>query len=297
MLYADDTLLFTSGKNITSLTNKLSSNIEKLIQYFQAHQLNVNVNKTNFIVFGNKNQTQTLPVQNAKLDVSGEIIESNKEAKYLGVTLDQNLTFNTQISSILKKMAIGIRTIYTIRDRVPLQTRLLLLDTLVLSHLNYSILYLSNITENQWTSLDKQLNWALRACYYKSKRSSARELKLASKHLPIRILAKLRSTIYLSKLIHDRLPAYKTLQFPNLDYRINLRTSNLTLKMRAKSKALSSSFLFSTQKIWNTIPLQLRNIDSHDEFKAAIKLHFWNQFKQQPPDRIIGNVWNDFKIH
>ena len=46
------------------------------------------------------------------------------------------------------KMACGIKKIHLVRDLIPEKTRFLLLNALVISHLNYSSILLNGITEN-----------------------------------------------------------------------------------------------------------------------------------------------------
>ena len=66
-------------------------------------------------------------------------------------------------------MACGIKTIYAIRDFFPIKTRLLLLNALVLSHLHYPAILLNGISENLLTTLEKQLNWGVKACFNRSR--------------------------------------------------------------------------------------------------------------------------------
>ena len=44
-----------------------------------------------------------------------------------------------EVQNILRKMATGIKVLYSIRNILPEKTRLLLLNSLVLSHLHYSL--------------------------------------------------------------------------------------------------------------------------------------------------------------
>jgi hypothetical protein len=236
--YADDTLIFISGFDVKHIIKQLSSSIERLVEYFGAHHLTVNVDKTKFLIFGKKKDTASIPTADAVLIVNGDCIKPVTDAKYLGVKLDQNLTFQPQISLILQKMALGIRTIYAMRDLLPLRARLVLLETLVLSHVNYPILLLTHITNTQLNSLEKQLNWALKACYYKSKFDSATELKLKSSILPIRLLVNMRCAIYFSKILHDELPAFQIRKFPNSDFKFNNRTHKVNIKTGFKTDFL-----------------------------------------------------------
>ena len=91
--------------------------------------------------------------------VKDEVIRSSSTVKYLGVYLDQNLTFQEEVNHILPKIACGIKTLYSIRDYFPEKVRLLLLNALVISHLHYPAILLNGLTENLNTTLEKQLNW------------------------------------------------------------------------------------------------------------------------------------------
>ena len=75
--------------------------------------------------------------------MKNELIEESKSAKYLGPNiLDQNLTYQTEVQNILRKMATCIKALYSIRNILPEKTRLLLLNSLNLSHLHYSSILL-----------------------------------------------------------------------------------------------------------------------------------------------------------
>ena len=80
--------------------------------------------------------------------VNGKTISASNHVKYLGVFLDQNLTYQDEVKNLLMRMACGIKTIYSVRDLFPEKTRLLLLNALVISHLHYSSVLLNEITEN-----------------------------------------------------------------------------------------------------------------------------------------------------
>ena len=53
-----------------------------------------------------------------ELEAKGQSIKATNFVKYLGVYLDRNLTFQ-EVKHILRKMACGIKTIFSIRKRFP----------------------------------------------------------------------------------------------------------------------------------------------------------------------------------
>ena len=105
--YADDTCLFLAGNDPETVI--LGNSVEILTTYYYAHNLMININKTQFIIIRNKRSRFKL--NKAKLTVFDNLIEQNDSAKYLGIEIDKHLDFNKQTNIVLKKMAIGIRTI------------------------------------------------------------------------------------------------------------------------------------------------------------------------------------------
>ncbi len=60
ILFADDTNLFYSGKDIDELCSVVSLELDKLCIWFQVNTLSLNTSKTNFTVFTNKSCDDTL---------------------------------------------------------------------------------------------------------------------------------------------------------------------------------------------------------------------------------------------
>ena len=127
--YADDTMVFTSSKKIESAVESLELNVNSICNFFEKQQLTLNADKTEFITF----QTKNNKYKSTNLIVKDEVIRSSSTVKSLGVYLDQNLTFQEEGKHILRKMACGIKTLYSIRDYFPEKVRLLLLNALVIS--------------------------------------------------------------------------------------------------------------------------------------------------------------------
>ena len=170
--YADDTMVFTSSKKIEPAVKSLELNVNNICDFFEKHQLTLNADKTEFITFQTKNNKD----KNTNLIVKDEVIRSSSTVKFLGVYLDQNLTFQEEVKHILRKMACGIKTLSSIRDYFPEKVRLLLLNALVISHLHYPAILLNGLTENLNTTLEKQLNWGIKACFNRTKYDRSSDL-------------------------------------------------------------------------------------------------------------------------
>ena len=132
--------------------------------------------------------------------VDGKTISPSNHVKYLGVFLDQNLTYQDEVKNLLMKMACVIKTIYSVRDLFPEKTRFLLLNALVISHLYYSSVLLNGITENLLTTLQKQLSWAVKTCFNRHKFDPSSDLKIYHKILTNTIFPSLQISFILLEI-------------------------------------------------------------------------------------------------
>ena len=120
-----------------------------------------------------------------KLKINDHLIEHRTIVKYLGVYLDQNLTYEPEVKHLLKKMVCGIKTLYCVRELLPEKICLSLLNALVISHLHYPALLLNGISQNLITTLENQLSWGIKACCNRNKYEFSSDLKLKHEFFPV----------------------------------------------------------------------------------------------------------------
>ena len=109
ILFADDTNLFYSHDNASSLTNLINSELSMLSEWFQANKLSVNISKTNYIIFKPRQKKQIFDLN---LKINNKEINRVNEVCFLGVILDENLSWKAHISHIAHKISKSIGIIY-----------------------------------------------------------------------------------------------------------------------------------------------------------------------------------------
>ena len=142
ILFADDTNIFYSNHSCTSLMEIVNLELTLISQWFLANRLTLNVEKTNFINF--KSHRKIKPV-NLALTLEGSPIRQVDSTKFLGVFLDQHLSWKTHINYISQKIAKNIGIISRIAYLLPRTIRLNLYYSLILPYLNYcNLIWASN---------------------------------------------------------------------------------------------------------------------------------------------------------
>ena len=85
-------------------------------------------------------------------------MHGKRETKHLGVIFDDRLSFKTHIRIFLEELAVGMKTIRTMRKSLPWNWVKVNLNALVRNRFECSRLFSSNIFERCICALEKQLN-------------------------------------------------------------------------------------------------------------------------------------------
>ncbi|KAJ0003119.1 hypothetical protein NQD34_018159 [Periophthalmus magnuspinnatus] len=135
VLFADDTNLFISHKNLDQLGKLLTEHLVKVNTWFKCNKLSLNINKTFFIVF--------LPNRHKSCDedlcikIDGQVIQQVDSTKFLGVYIDKSLNFKKHIDELVKKLSKIVGLLFKIRHVLPSEALLTLYRSLFETHLNY----------------------------------------------------------------------------------------------------------------------------------------------------------------
>ena len=294
--YADDTLLLASAPIQRECKTIIEKNVILLTKYFTSLKLQLNPSKTEFILFSrNRNFSEYESIK-----IGNEIITESKSVKYFGVHIDKNLSFQDEVKHLLKKMAGGIKTIYTLRNRIPTFLMKTVLNAFVISHLLYSLLLIQSVDKNLLISLEKQLNWAIRAFYSRNRMDSTKDLKIEHSILPVEYLIKLNRTTYMWKLRNCFLPPFNPLDvttLPTWCIRQNLRSCDIFFDSICHTQKLERSIVKTASKDWNSLPKELSGLEKKKTFPKELKKIYTKSFFDNKQYTTYGSVsWKSIRF-
>ena len=95
--YADDIKLYVPGRKIDLVRTRLQASIDDLSQYCSYWRMALCSSKTVLMLFSKSSR----PWQGAcELQLQGKVVDTATSSKFLGITFDQRLTFNTHFQNI-----------------------------------------------------------------------------------------------------------------------------------------------------------------------------------------------------
>ena len=99
----------------------------------------------------------------------GEVIKPAHACRYLGVQIDSNLTFESHLNSVSSKMTHAIRSLYLVRNQIPLKVRIQFFKSVVLAHLSFSEVFPQTLAAKNINCIKRQINWGIKVFLFSTK--------------------------------------------------------------------------------------------------------------------------------
>ncbi|KFM83187.1 putative RNA-directed DNA polymerase from transposon BS, partial [Stegodyphus mimosarum] len=136
-MYADDTTILSQSASHGSVIQSLQDHVHALESWLQAWKIKINVEKSDAILFTRKK----LIDYNIHVDMYGTPIPWTKQARYLGVVLDQCLTWTPHITQLITKFRVRKRTLSPLIARnsvLSVDNKLVIYKTMLRSIITYA---------------------------------------------------------------------------------------------------------------------------------------------------------------
>jgi hypothetical protein len=280
--YADDTTGYFSFNIETQDSINVSVNkcINDVKVWMNMHFLKLNEDKTQIIVFGNNTLHQNLTLDKISfIDSVGKLnyLPFAEKAKYLGVHLDNRLSFNSQINSVCSSCNYYLKEISSIRSFIGKAECESLVNAFVTSRLDYCNSLYVGISKTLISKLQKVQNSAARLILQKGKRDSI-SLCLSQLHwlnIEKRIAFKVLTIVY--KCMNGSAPLLvSNMLSPCLS---SSRNSDHTLNIIFHhTKNGRQAFSYHAPRLWNCLPLPIRSANSLVIFKSKLKTYLFSSY-------------------
>ena len=159
IVFADDTNFFYSGDNLSQVCETESTELDKLHSWFQVNKLSLNIAKSNFMIFGNKQCEE-----NHVVIINGMNIKRVYVTKFLGVHIGSHLNWGEHINHIKAKFQKNVSTMRRVKHLLINSALYSLFSTLVVPYLNYCCEIWGNTYKSRIQALHIIQKRAIRIC-------------------------------------------------------------------------------------------------------------------------------------
>ena len=112
IMFADDTNLFFEKTDLRILISMVNNKLKKIYEWFNANKLSLNAEKTKYSLFDKPSKTDGLRLLLLKVLINDKEIERVGSIKFLGVLLDEHLSWKEHIRYTENKIAKNIGLLY-----------------------------------------------------------------------------------------------------------------------------------------------------------------------------------------
>ena len=267
IVFADDTNFFYSGDNLSQVCETVSTELDKLHSWFQVNKLYLNISKTNFMIFGNKQCED-----NHVVSINGMDIKRVYVTKFIGVHIDSHLNWREHINHIKSKISKNVSIMRRVKHLLIDSALYSLYSTLVMPYLNYCCEIWGNTYKSRIHPLHIIQKRAIRICQKADYRSHSRPLFYLLKRL--HDMVNFKSMVFMYKVYNKLLPANIMSYFQKINacHNHNVRMKNCNFKIKfSRTTKKSECISVKGPKMWNDMPADIKLCKSMFTFKKMYK--------------------------
>lgn len=267
-LFADDTLIYVIGKDIDIITDTLNKVLEHVCKWLTKNNLCLNTEKSKFMILSNR-YCPTYNI-NSTVSINQQNIQRVTEFKYLGIVIDQHLTFSSHANYVIKKVSKKVYFLNRISYFLSEWSKLLVYKTIIAPHFVYCSTISFMFNNDELYNLQKIQNRAVRSILNCNSHTSIRFMLSQVDVLSVKQIIMLNVLIFLFKMLNNMLPAH-LLEYCLLVHDIheyNTR-NNQNFYIERSNTNYGQNHLFSKGlRLYNDLPQEIKNSSTIIMFKT-----------------------------
>ena len=271
-LFADDSTLSASSKNIERIEQCLQDSLNDVSVWCKSNAMMLNHSKSKSMVITTRQKHQLQPLS-LNLKIGLNAIEQVKSHRVLGCLIDETMSFHPHIDSVLKTVSRNLYLMSRLWHYVSTEALLAFFHGHCMSHINYASTIWCNTDENYLNKLNRLHKRAIKIIYRVPDITTSEKYQ----HLGILTLKnqfKYNACKMVFRQSHQLVPTYLQRLLPRqnprtLDYAKPAQTSRLNITQ--------AGFTYSSVSVWNALPYQCKSCTTLGNFKKAVHLHYLSQ--------------------
>lgn len=271
LLYADDAVLIYALDAPEAIQHAMQHDADLLHEWLCRNVLSVNTVKTCYMTFG---RARNIPDLNVIID--GTEINRVNKFKYLGLVIDDDLTFNKHVNHIKKQITPFISLMWRKGKYIPVDKRKQLYFAYVQSHLLYMLPIYGDCARYKLNELQTLQNRCIKAVYRLDRYTSTTYLYSTSL-LPVIELAKAERIVCIHKLVcsltkHNfRFSTNADVHGRTLRRGSRIHNFNMQSTVTTFSNSSNAALALAINE-YNSVDSDIRHLTSLNTFKAKVKL-------------------------
>ena len=283
LLYADDSVILFSHNNPEIISQKLGLQLESCSKWLVDNKLSLHLGKTECMLFGP--QRKLHQYQDFSINCNGTNMKAVQSVKYLGLQIDNMLSGENIVMSIIEKVNARLKFLYRHKKHLDFKCRQLLSSALIQCYFDYACSsWYAGLTKTLKNKLQVTQNKVVRFILDLEQRASVNNHVLErAKMLCVNDRVKQLRLNHVYNIVHGTAPQYMFYNFTyvNQTHVHNTRASRYNFMQPPIRGKENGSFFINAIKDWNSLPDNVKGERSKVNFKGSLKTHLFNDAKSR----------------
>lgn len=256
MLYADDTSIVVEAQDLHELESKANEELQTIDNFMSANKLSINAKKTVYLIFTPKSKKH----HSINLYIANQKLEEVPEAKFLGIHIDNKLTFSSHFKHIMSKLRSAYGILCQTKRILTYKCKKMIYDSLFQSHLDYcNVGWMDRLNQKQINLLQSAQKKAIRALFNCKYNTPTQNMFSISGITKVNDLYQSKAIQFMWKTNQNQQPTAVQQLFPSQNTN-NLRSSNMN--KYPVSQYLKGDTIYNVIHEWNNTEQKIRDATS-----------------------------------
>jgi hypothetical protein len=249
--------------------------------WMNENKLKMNSSKTEFIMFGSRQQLDKCV--STSINIANDNIEKQKYIRYLGAFLDESLNFKEHIKRKCRTAMLNFFKIKSIRKYLTREATEILCLSLVISHLDYCNVVLYGVSQCDLNKMQRIQNICAKLILKRNKYDSSRQALFDLHWLPVKARIEFKIMTFMYNCSRGNAPVYLMELLSHYTPSRNLRSADhsalkYSVPFNKRRTFGDRGFRTVGPKLWNTLPIEIRESVTLDIFKKKLKTYYFRDF-------------------
>ena len=277
-LYADDTIVYCQGDSVQEVNEKLQICVSHLNNWYVHNKLSVNISKSEVMLISSSRRFLS---DNLDISIDGQCLKYVHCANYLGMKIDNHLTWNDYINKLCSNVASKLSSLRRLQGTVTSNVLCKIYLTMIQPCIDYAISVWGQTSEYNINKIQRLQNYAARIVTNNHDYINCRGIDIvhALKWMDVKMRRNYFTIILMYKCIHGLAPNYLVDEIiMNFDVNgMSTRSHNMNVYVPciSSSQVTNKSFKYSGAILWNGLPSFLKDLHDLNDFKFKLKRYLF----------------------
>ena len=277
LLHADDTNILHENTDANAIVNTINMEMPKIMEWFMSTKLRINVNKTVAMLFHTRQKRVNIDENSIVID--GNIIPFTTNTMFLGINIDNNLSWKAHINYIAAKISKGVGVLSRLIKELSYNILILIYNTILLPYLTYCCITLGFTYQTYINKIFTIQKKAICIITHSPFQCHSSPLFKKTNNLNIFQIIEYYASIFMFQKLSSTVPnVFQQNRFLSYSYHTYETRNNLSITTPLfKLQFSKKSILDHGTKILNNLSQEVISITNKSIFKKIIRKKLINE--------------------